>query len=82
MYAQLVQEFAITNITSEQLLQDYLQEFKYSCGAFLNLIDLLEGLKKAHYQLGIITNGYGQLQIDNIKALQLGHYFNVILESE
>ncbi|WP_274308477.1 HAD family hydrolase [Solibacillus daqui] len=82
VYAQLVQEFAITNITSEQLLEDYLHEFKYSCVAFPNLIELLEALKKAHYKLGIITNGYGQFQMDNIKALQIEHYFDVILVSE
>lgn len=31
VYAQIVQEFAITKMTAEQLLEDYLHEFKYSC---------------------------------------------------
>ncbi|HEY4623470.1 MAG TPA: HAD family hydrolase [Solibacillus sp.] len=82
VYAQIVQEFAITKMTTEQLLQDYLDEFKYSCVAFPNLLEMLESLKNAHYRLGIITNGYGQFQMDNIKALQIEHYFDIILVSE
>lgn len=82
VYAQIVQEFAITKMTAEQLLQDYLYEFKYSCVAFPNLVEMLESLKNAHYRLGIITNGYGQFQMDNIKALQIEHYFDIILVSE
>lgn len=82
VYAQIVQEFAITKMTAEQLLEDYLHEFKYSCVAFPNLLEMLESLKNAHYRLGIITNGYGQFQMDNIKALQIEHYFDIILVSE
>lgn len=82
VYAQIVQEFAITKMTAEQLLEDYLHEFKYSCVAFPNLLKMLESLKNAHYRLGIITNGYGQFQMDNIKALQIEHYFDIILVSE
>lgn len=82
VYAQIVQEFAITKMTAEQLLEDYLHEFKYSCVAFPNLLKMLESLKNAHYRLGIITNGYGQFQMDNIKELQIEHYFDIILVSE
>ena len=82
VYAQLVQEFGLTTITSEQLLEDYLQQFQYSCVAFPNLMEMLEALKQAGYKLGMITNGFGQFQMDNIKALQIESFFDVILVSE
>ncbi|MER2127702.1 HAD family hydrolase [Solibacillus sp.] len=82
VYAQLVQEFALTTITSEQLLEDYVQHFKYSCVAFPNLVEMLASLKRAGYKLGMITNGFGQFQMDNIRALQIESFFDVILVSE
>lgn len=77
VYQQLVQEFNIVAITWEELLQDYINEFKNNCVAFLNLLSLLERLKTDKYLLGIITNGYGHFQMDNMKAL-----FDVIVVSE
>ena len=82
VYTQLIQEFAITNITTDKLLEDYLREFKNSCVAFPNVTEILEALKKSDYKLGIITNGFGQFQMDNIRALQIEYYFDVILVSE
>lgn len=43
---------------------------------------MLEELKSSNFLLGIITNGYGQFQMDNIKALGIEQYFDVILVSE
>ena len=43
---------------------------------------MLEQLKRDQLALGIITNGYGQFQMDTIKALAIEHYFDVILVSE
>ncbi|WP_025114905.1 HAD family hydrolase [Lysinibacillus fusiformis] len=82
VYQQLVQEFNIVAITWEELLQDYINEFKNNCVAFPNLISLLEQLKTDNYLLGIITNGYGHFQMNNIKALAIEKYFDVILVSE
>ena len=82
VYQQLVREFAIENITWEELLQDYLNEFKNSCVPFPNLIGMLEQLKNDKLPLGMITNGMGQFQMDNIKALEIESYFDVILVSE
>ena len=71
VYQQLVSEFSIENITWQELLQDYLSEFKNSCVPFPNLIEMLEQLKDDRLLLGMITNGMGQFQMDNIVALGL-----------
>jgi putative hydrolase of the HAD superfamily len=82
VYQQLVNEFHITELTWEELLQDYLTEFKNHCVAFPNLIPMLEELKSRNLLLGMITNGRGQFQLDNIKALGIEKYFDRILISE
>ncbi|MGN1387896.1 MAG: HAD family hydrolase [Bacillus sp. (in: firmicutes)] len=81
VYAQLVAEFSI-DLTAEDLLQDYLNEFSKHCVPFPNLIDMLRQLKNENLVLGMITNGFGQFQMDNIKVLQIDSYFEVILVSE
>lgn len=43
---------------------------------------MLEELKNNKIALGMITNGYGQFQMDNMKALDIEKYFDVILVSE
>ncbi|WP_332698175.1 HAD family hydrolase [Halalkalibacter lacteus] len=82
VYQQLVNEFNITGITWESLLQDYLEQFKNSCVPFPNLNSMLKGLKSKSIKLGIITNGKGQFQMDNIKALGIEKYFETIIVSE
>ncbi|MFJ7934547.1 HAD family hydrolase [Sporosarcina sp. NPDC096371] len=82
VYQQLVEEFECTAITWEELLQDYISEFKNHCIPFPHLIDMLEELKRNDLLLGMITNGYGQFQMDNILALGVEKYFDLILVSE
>lgn len=82
VYQQLIAEFYIKGITWESLLQDYLLEFKNHCVPFPNLIRMLEALKAKSIILGIITNGRGQFQLDNILALGIEKYFETILISE
>src|SRR5690606_29512158 len=82
VYQELVREFGITGITWEDLLQDYIDEFQKSCVPFANLFALLDELKRRNLKLGIITNGKGQFQMDNIKALGIESYFDAILVSE
>ncbi|MBY6037767.1 HAD family hydrolase [Fictibacillus nanhaiensis] len=82
VYKQLVDEFQIKEITWEMLLQDYIDNFKHACIPFDHLKSMLEQLKQQSIKLGIITNGYGQFQRNNIKALCIEHYFDVILVSE
>lgn len=82
VYQQLIKEFNIPQISWRELLQDYVSNFKFHCVPFDNLIPMLEDLKKENFKLGMITNGYGQFQMDNIKALGIENYFDVILVSE
>ncbi|BAK15188.1 predicted hydrolase [Solibacillus silvestris StLB046] len=82
VYQQLIDEFKISSITWEELLQDYIEEFKHHCVAFPHIHEMLEELKNNKIALGMITNGYGQFQMDNMKALDIEKYFDVILVSE
>ncbi|MEH7011299.1 HAD family hydrolase [Neobacillus niacini] len=82
VYQQLVTEFEIREITREELLQDYISEFKNHCVPFPNLVNMLQELRSRNLQLGMITNGRGQFQLDNIKALGIEKYFDRILISE
>jgi putative hydrolase of the HAD superfamily len=82
VYQQLVSEFQISEKTWEELLHDYITEFKHHCVPFPNLNTTLEKLKNSHIRLAIITNGRGQFQLDNIKALGIEKYFDTILISE
>ncbi|KOP80248.1 L-2-haloalkanoic acid dehalogenase [Lysinibacillus sp. FJAT-14745] len=81
VYQQLIEEFSI-ELSPKAMLEDYLQEFKHSCVPFINLQWMLHNLKKQGLKLGMITNGYGQFQLDNIRALGIEDVFDVILISE
>ncbi|SES34377.1 HAD family hydrolase [Psychrobacillus sp. OK032] len=82
VYQQLVEEYNIVNIDWEYLLQDYISEFKHHCVPFPNLHSMLEELRSNNLVLGMITNGFGQFQMDNIVALGIEKYFDAILVSE
>ncbi|MBU9673644.1 HAD family hydrolase [Planococcus sp. CP5-4] len=82
VYAQLIQEFEIKDTTWEFLLEDYLANFQFHCVPFGGLRTLLEDLKGQGLKLGIISNGKGKFQMDNIKALGIEIYFDTILISE
>lgn len=72
----------IKEIDWEWLLQDYINEFKHCCVPFANLTQTLEELKIRDLLLGMITNGYGHFQMENITALGIEKYFEIILVSE
>jgi len=70
------------DLTEEELLQDNIHQFKNSCVPFCNLIPMLKVLKKRNLLLGIITNGFGEFQLNNIESLGIKEYFDIILVSE
>lgn len=82
VYQQMVDDFNINKISWQMLLDDYVEEFHNSCIPFPSLIEMLEVLKKSSIHLGIITNGKGQFQMDNIRALGIESFFETILVSE
>lgn len=82
VYKQLSQEFDFQNVSFESLVEDYMNQFKYSCVPFQDSDMMLNELKRRGYKLGIITNGYGRFQMDNIKRLGVAHLFTTIVISE
>ncbi|WP_130859472.1 HAD family hydrolase [Gracilibacillus phocaeensis] len=82
VYQQMVKEFHISEPSWERLLQDYIAEFHHRCIPFPHLIHTLESLKAHKIRLGMITNGKGSFQMNNIRALGIEHFFDTILVSE
>ncbi|TXK84199.1 HAD family hydrolase [Paenibacillus sp. N3.4] len=82
VYQQLIDEFAIRGIGWTDLLNDYLNGFKRQCVGFPNLVSMLTQLKNNGTKLALVSNGYGQFQFDNFKALGISHLFNEVLISE
>ncbi|MFD2132464.1 HAD hydrolase-like protein [Pseudogracilibacillus auburnensis] len=54
VYKQLVDAFDIQGVSWTNLLDDYVEQFKYSCIAFPNLIQMFDELKHEKLTLGII----------------------------
>lgn len=82
VYAQLIQEFNIEHTTMEFLLEDYIAQFRFHCIPFIGMHSMLKSLKQQGMKLGIISNGKGKFQMDNIKALGIEKCFDAILISE
>lgn len=81
VYEQLIKEYDL-NAEWESLLEDYAEGFQEHCIGFDNLHETLVLLKEMGLQLGMITNGFGRFQVNNIKALGIEAYFDTILVSE
>ncbi|MWV44321.1 HAD-IA family hydrolase [Paenibacillus sp. HJL G12] len=81
VYQKLLEEMDL-NVSWQELLDDYVESFKNHCIGFPGLFDMLDYLKGMNYKLGIISNGFGRFQMNNILGLQMNHYFDEILISE
>ncbi|WEG15263.1 HAD family hydrolase [Alkalihalophilus pseudofirmus] len=82
VYKQLLTDFDLSALQWEDMLEDYISEFKHHCVPFNGLIEMLKELKSMKLPVGMITNGYGQFQMDNIEALGIKEFFDVIVVSE
>ncbi|MFD3448957.1 HAD family hydrolase [Microbacteriaceae bacterium 4G12] len=82
VYQQLIQEHSISNLTWEQLLEDYITNFQHHCIPFTNMEQVLQELKNKGLLLGMITNGFTEFQLQNIRALGIEKYMDTILVSE
>lgn len=82
VYQQLIQEYSISNLTWEQLLEDYIYSFQSSCIPFKNMEYILKELKNKGIRLGMITNGFTKFQSLNLQALGIHKYIDTILISE
>lgn len=81
VYRQLTEEFALP-LPWDTLLTDYISEFHHYCVGFPNLYAALDSLKGKGIKLGLISNGYGEFQYNNIKGLGIEPYFDIIAISE
>ncbi|MCM3185604.1 HAD family hydrolase [Priestia megaterium] len=82
VYQQLLNEYDLSNLTWEGMLDDYLYYFPAHCVPFLHMEHVLKELKKKGLLLGMITNGFTDFQWMNVRALGIDHYFDTILVSE
>ncbi|WP_259418121.1 HAD family hydrolase [Bacillus toyonensis] len=82
VYEQLLQEHSITSLTWEQLLEDYINNFQHNCIPFSNMEYVLQELKSRGLLLGMITNGFTEFQLLNIRSLGIDKYMDIILVSE
>lgn len=82
VYQQLIDEFSIQNVDCASLLNDYISNFQKHCVAFPNLLSMLTQIKQHDIKLALVSNGFGQFQYDNFKALHIEHLFDEVLISE
>ncbi|WP_131100909.1 HAD-IA family hydrolase [Bacillus sp. SYJ] len=82
VYDILLSEYNITTLTQEQLLHDYITNFQHHCIPFQNMHELLQRLTQQNIKIGIITNGFTDFQMNNLRALNIHTYTNTILVSE
>ncbi|EJQ50248.1 HAD hydrolase, family IA [Bacillus cereus BAG5X1-1] len=82
VYDSLLSEYGITTLTSEQLLHDYITNFQHHCIPFPNMHELLQQLTRQNIKIGIITNGFTDFQMNNLRALNIHTYTNTVLVSE
>ncbi|WEK56045.1 MAG: HAD-IA family hydrolase [Candidatus Cohnella colombiensis] len=81
VYQKLIAELNL-ELTWHSLLDDYVESFQNHCIGFSGLIEILDYLKDKKLKLGVITNGFGRFQMNNINGLKISHYFDVIIISE
>lgn len=81
VYQQLRDELTL-EVSWESLMEDYIESFQHHCIGFPGLFEILEFLKERNIKLGIISNGFGRFQMNNIKGLNIKHFFDEILISE
>ncbi|WP_411347610.1 HAD family hydrolase [Paenibacillus sp. WLX2291] len=82
VYASLIEEYQIWNISADELLADYIENFKNHCIPFPHLTELLEHIISQKIKLGMITNGFSDFQLGNVESLGIRHYFEFIMVSE
>ncbi|MDP7980635.1 HAD family hydrolase [Bacillus sp. WLY-B-L8] len=82
VYEQLLREYAISSLTWEQLLEDYINNFQHHCTPFPHMENVLQELKNRGLLLCMITNGFTEFQLLNIRSLGIEKYMDTILVSE
>lgn len=82
VYQSLIEEFKITQLSWQNLLDDYETQFIHHCIPFPYLNETINLLQQQNYLLGIITNGRETFQSRSIQGLGIREQFDIILISE
>ncbi|GMK42568.1 haloacid dehalogenase [Paenibacillus sp. CCS19] len=82
VYQQLIEEFGIADLAWADCLNDYVSGFQRHCIGFANLHLMLTKLKEHAIKVALVSNGFGQFQYDNFKALDIEHLVDEVLISE
>ncbi|MFS0553147.1 HAD family hydrolase [Brevibacillus sp. 179-C9.3 HS] len=82
VYRTMIEESKMEGITAEALLEEYVQLFWQDCYAFSGVVETLRRLHQTGMKLGVITNGRGDFQMKNLRAIGIESFFDTILISE
>jgi len=82
VYQTLVEEFDLSGVTWQMLLEDYITEFQRHCIPFRGMVVMLNELKQRNYLLAVVTNGRSEFQRRSISGLGIQNDLDVVLVSE
>jgi putative hydrolase of the HAD superfamily len=82
VYSSLVDEFYLSEITSEELLNDYVKNFRSFCRAKPGSQEAIKVLHSFGLKLGLISNGKSPFQEQCFEALSMGHLFHDVIVSD
>lgn len=82
VYQQLAEAFGWPPALAQTLCDDYYAHYHDECMGFPGLRQMLAGLRALEMKLGLVTNGWDQIQRGVIQALEIEPFFDVILISE
>lgn len=81
VYRILLDEYAVRGLGWQELLDDYISDFRNHCIIYPGTRAALDELRQDGRRLGLITNGPYPLQLHNFQSLGLDEYFPVVLVS-
>ncbi|TYP73769.1 HAD family hydrolase [Paenibacillus methanolicus] len=81
VYRRLIAEFGF-DLRWETLLADYWEGFRHHSRPFPNAGSMLEALRARSLSIGLISNGYGEFQSANFRALGFADLFDEVIFSE
>lgn len=82
VYSQLIKEFHIEKLDTDELLHSYITDFNKFAIAFERVPETIHYLYDQGYKLGLISNGKSPFQENNFHALGLTEFFSAITVSE
>jgi len=82
VYAQLIDEFQISDWSVPELLQTYELCFSGLCKAKYHVIEAIRTFAKEGFKLGLVSNGKSPFQKRNFNALGVSELFGAVVVSE